>query len=38
MNVFIAILIPFAIVGLICLPLALFVADKTTYKQERSKK
>ena len=34
MNVFIAVLIPFAIVGFICLPLALRVADKTIYKQE----
>jgi len=33
MNIFIAVLIPFAIVGLICLPLALYMADKTGYKQ-----
>lgn len=34
MDVFLAVLIPFAIVGFICLPLALYVADKTEYKQE----
>ena len=34
MDVFVAVLIPFAIVGFICLPLALRVADKTIYKQE----
>jgi len=33
MNIFIALLIPFAIVGLVCLPLALYMADKTGYKQ-----
>ncbi len=34
MNVFLAVLIPFAIVGFICLPLAIFMANKTEYKQE----
>lgn len=34
MNVFLAVLIPFAIVGFICLPLALYMANKTEYKQE----
>jgi len=33
MNIFTALLIPFAIVGLICLPLALYMAEKTRYKQ-----
>ena len=33
MSVYLAILIPFAIVGFICLPLALYMAEKTRYKQ-----
>jgi hypothetical protein len=33
MSIYLAVLIPFAIVGFICLPLALYMANKTEYKQ-----